>query len=366
MQSGIGQRGTPNQPRLHVVHFLTSSKPRKRAHILEPAHCHKSCLFLLAGRPCSPLVAAIKLLLLLLFTVSHREPLMAATYQQPASMDTAGSHTAGTSSFPPPTASFPQQPWEQTATPYRVNDVDYKTSGRPPAPGRVSSTAVPGHSAESVINATKPLEPVPMTTTPFEGTSLKSIRLAAELSLQELINARNQFPPSTTFSASGPASTVPSNAHRIRAYQDVALSDLYLLRKEMSAIAKAAEARRLRKWVFGVLIASFIPAVRKIFRRAPEDEEANDTEYAFRKSRSLLERIKDSVTPGSRAGFLATMTLFVGAILYVFQNEVTIRVAKTTSKRLKRLAAKIEGGIEVLDEDDIKILKGWRWRILMW
>lgn len=300
----------------------------------------------------------------------------AASYHQATPDFTAGPQPGNGPYRPSQAEQYQQRPWESSsAAAHKYDTDDYKPhtqaqtqtqiQTRPaPASGRVSSTAVPGYTAEAVINATRPAELVPETSTPFEGASLDSIRLATEMSLQELINVRNQYPLSTTFSAAGAGTAASGNIHKVRAYHDVTVGDLYLLRKEIMAISKAAEARRLRKWVFGVLIASFIPAVRRIFRRAPDDEEANDTEYAFRKSRSLLGRIRDSVTPSSQTGFLASMTLLVGAVLYVFQNEVTIRVAKTMTKRLKKLAAKIEGGIEVLDEDDMKVFRGWRWRIL--
>lgn len=305
---------------------------------------------------------------------------MSTTYS-PAPARQAGFHPPPpVSSFPPPPDPHPQhdqyhqhfqqqqQQQQQGQQGQQQQQQSWPTNaeGRPALAGRLASTGVPGHSAQSVIEATAPPGVAQATSTPFEGASLGSIRLATELSLQELINVREHFAPSVSFSAAGPGTAASENIHKVRAYHDVALGDLYLLRREISAITKAAEARRLRKWVFGVLIASFIPAVRKIFRRSEDDNEANDTEYAFHKTRSLLERIRDSVTPSSRTGFLASMTLFVGAVLYVFQNEVTIRVARTMSKRLKRLSAKIEGGIEVLDEQDMKMLKGWRWRVLLW
>lgn len=53
-------------------------------------------------------------------------------------------------------------------------------------------------------------------------------------------------------------------------------------------------------------------------------------------------------------------------MLYVFQNEVSLRVARTVERRLRRLEARIEEGREELTEDDVKSLQGWRWRILAW
>ena len=60
------------------------------------------------------------------------------------------------------------------------------------------------------------------------------------------------------------------------------------------------------------------------------------------------------------------MAFFVFAVMYVFQNEVSLRVARTLSRRVKRLVAKVEEGREDLTDADVKLLQGWRWRILMW
>ena len=76
-----------------------------------------------------------------------------------------------------------------------------------------------------------------------------------------------------------------------------------------------------------------------------------------------MARILDSVH--GKSG-LASVAFFVFAVLYVFQNEVALRVAKTVSKRLKRLRDKVERGEEEISEKDVELLKGWRWRILLW
>lgn len=50
------------------------------------------------------------------------------------------------------------------------------------------------------------------------------------------------------------------------------------------------------------------------------------------------------------------------------QAEVSLRVARTVARRLKRLVAKIETGdpgVIVLRRKDLDILKGWRWRVLL-
>ena len=114
------------------------------------------------------------------------------------------------------------------------------------------------------------------------------------------------------------------------------------------------------------MLHRIIPAVRSLFRRTPEekaeDKTVTDTEHAFARSKEILSRLKDSVF--GRGGF-ATITFLVFGVLYIFSNEVSIIVAKTMSKRLKRLTAKIEGGDEQLSEKDLKILEGWRWRVLL-
>lgn len=106
--------------------------------------------------------------------------------------------------------------------------------------------------------------------------------------------------------------------------------------------------------------------MRKIFRRSSDDRvSANDTEHAFRKSKSLIARILDSVHGHGKSGF-ASVAFFVLAVLYVFQSEVSLRVARTVSKRLKKLVTKVENGVEDVDEQDFKVLNGWRWRVLLW
>lgn len=60
------------------------------------------------------------------------------------------------------------------------------------------------------------------------------------------------------------------------------------------------------------------------------------------------------------------MAFFVFSVLYVFQNEVSLRVAKTVQKRVKKLVGRFERGDADLDEKDMKLLEGWRWRVLLW
>lgn len=119
-------------------------------------------------------------------------------------------------------------------------------------------------------------------------------------------------------------------------------------------------------WLTDSHSASFIPLVRKIFRRKnaeDEDDSVNDTEYAFKKSKSLLARIRNGLFG---VGGLASIAVFVFAVLYIFQNEVTLRVGKTIQKRLRKLSDRIERGDGQVDERDLRLLQGWRWSILLW
>lgn len=112
--------------------------------------------------------------------------------------------------------------------------------------------------------------------------------------------------------------------------------------------------------------ASFIPLVKRLFRRPRQEkglEGVSGTEYALQKSKTLISRILNSVH--GKSG-LASVAFFVFAVLYVFSNEVSLRVAKTLSKRLKRLTAKVESGEGDIQERDLEMLSGWRWRILSW
>ncbi len=67
-----------------------------------------------------------------------------------------------------------------------------------------------------------------------------------------------------------------------------------------------------------------------------------------------------------KGGLTASVALFVLAVLYVFQNEVALRVARTVSRRLRRLSAKVESGDGDIGDGDLDLLRGWRWRVLLW
>ncbi|KAI1383711.1 uncharacterized protein F4822DRAFT_421535 [Hypoxylon trugodes] len=209
-------------------------------------------------------------------------------------------------------------------------------------------------SAPAPISASMPPEarlerPI---STPFAGTDIRSIKTACEFSLGEYLTLQRRRRYDD-----------PASEHRLRAQRGIVMSDLQALRSEVSDLVKTTESHRWRRWLLGGIVASFIPAVRRIFRRSEKDNEANDTEYAFKRSKSLIGRILDSVHGKSK---LASVAFFVLAVLYVFQSEVSLRVARTISKRLKRLMAKVERGEQGLGEEDIKVLNGWRWRVLLW
>ncbi|KPM37623.1 hypothetical protein AK830_g8937 [Neonectria ditissima] len=152
---------------------------------------------------------------------------------------------------------------------------------------------------------------------------------------------------------------------RIREQAYILVGDLRILQGEVRGLAKVAENHRWRRWIIGGFIAGFIPLIRRFFRRSHDDESqtsANDTEHAFRKSKGLIEYIKNGLFGTGRWAKLAFMVL---AVLYVFSNEVTLRVARTTQKRMKKLCARIERGDPDIDEKDMKALEGWRWRVLL-
>ncbi|UNI20484.1 hypothetical protein JDV02_006565 [Purpureocillium takamizusanense] len=196
---------------------------------------------------------------------------------------------------------------------------------------------------------------------PGQDLDMRDLKTSCQVGLRELSGMQRLR------RESGGAAGVES---RIRAQAGLVLGDLRALQDEVRGLVKAAEDHRWRRWIFGGLIATFIPAVRRIFRRGGHDDadadsrlSSNGTEYAFRRSRGLMARIKDGVL-GS--GSLAKMAFFVFAVLYVFQNEVSLRVARTVQKRVRRLMERVERGDEDVGEKDVRMLDGWRWRVLLW
>ncbi|KAK3361141.1 hypothetical protein B0T24DRAFT_539411 [Lasiosphaeria ovina] len=226
----------------------------------------------------------------------------------------------------------------------------------PPAqPNSVPSFAPPPNvngqpMAAPPLVVTDPMTPLPLAT---NRPGLQDARTSTALALREYMNLQRARLRKDEVGI----------GERLRIQASTVLGDLQTLRQEVADLVTEAESHRWRRFMIGGAIASFIPIVRAIFRRPRhEKESSNDTEYAFKKSKSLVARILDS----ARRPGIATVAFFVFAVMYVFQNEVSLRVGRTVAKRLKRLSTKIENGEEELNEDDLSLLEGWRWRVLMW
>ncbi|KAK3389709.1 hypothetical protein B0H63DRAFT_103196 [Podospora didyma] len=230
-------------------------------------------------------------------------------------------------SYPPPNNSLPSFP-----PPPATNGTTTINVAAPPV-------VVTDHLPAIATTATKP--------------SLRDSRASTALALREYMNLQRARLRKDEIGID----------ERLRIQASTVLGDLQTLRSEVAELVEDAESHRWRRFLIGGAIAAFIPIVRKLFRRPKDERESsNDTEYAFKKSKSLVARILDS----TRRPGIATVAFFVFAVMYVFQNEVSLRVARTVSKRLKRLSVKVEDGKEELTEDDLKLLQGWRWRVLMW
>ncbi|EFQ33918.1 uncharacterized protein GLRG_09062 [Colletotrichum graminicola M1.001] len=221
-----------------------------------------------------------------------------------------------------------------------------------PQSQQVSAAEAPRPAAIAAA-AFNPLAPTPQ--------DLKSVKISTQFALREYLalqRKRGRLDGATSLELED----------QIRNQGRILLGDLKFLRKKVGVLIKEGENHRWRNWLIGGAVATFIPAVKRIFRR-PSDrsqdqvQASNSTEYAFWRSKALVARIKDSLL--GRNSF-ASIAFFVFAVLYVFTNEVSLQVAKTVSKRLKRLGAKIERGDADIVEQDMKLLEGWRWRVLMW
>ncbi|KAJ2894325.1 hypothetical protein MKZ38_007721 [Zalerion maritima] len=156
---------------------------------------------------------------------------------------------------------------------------------------------------------------------------------------------------------------------RVKRLASRALHEVKELRKEIGTLVKKKEGGRIGRFVVGGIVAGTIPIIKRFFHR-PAKSSASKTEYAYSKSQSMVSRI---LTMVKNAGWTASIFVLVLAALYVFQAEVMIRVAKTVHKRLKRLVIKMEegerlgrDGMVVMEDSDLKVLKGWRWRVLLW
>ncbi|OLN81063.1 hypothetical protein CCHL11_09400 [Colletotrichum chlorophyti] len=263
-------------------------------------------------------------------------------YSHPSQQHNPSAPYLGPDYGPPPPGVIPgissQPPIEQLAGP-----ANYPT----PYSQQASMTEVPRPTA--TLN---PLAPA--------SQDLKSVKTSTQFALREYIALQKK-----RGRLEGAASSELED--QIRNQGRVLLGDLKTLRKGVAVVIKDAESHRWRNWLIGGAVATFIPAVKKVFRRSSSDKSenqaSNSTEYAFSRSKALVARIKDTLL--GRNSF-ASIAFFVFAVLYVFTNEVSLQVAKTVSKRLKRLSSKIERGDAEVVEQDMKLLEGWRWRVLMW
>jgi hypothetical protein len=86
--------------------------------------------------------------------------------------------------------------------------------------------------------------------TPQESyTGLKSSKTAVESSLREYISLQ-----ATKRRYSGNGGSDPEMEQRIRMQHDVVLGDLQTLRRDVSALVKAAENQRWRRWLIGGVV----------------------------------------------------------------------------------------------------------------
>ncbi|SPO01472.1 uncharacterized protein DNG_04145 [Cephalotrichum gorgonifer] len=270
----------------------------------------------------------------------------------------APQHSGIEAQMPGPAAYDDQRPQGPQPSPYVGGTDPFRPQRASPSPGR-------HHPASGVPSQDIAATPAMPMTPHFSsrGPDLKTARAASHAAVREfvdLVRRRQGAPPGSTISV--------DIEGKIRAQGAIVFDDLRMLREELREVARAKEGHRWRKWVVGGAVASFIPAVKSMFRHfVPPSTEvthaSNDTEYAFRRSASLLARIRESVL--GRGGVLAGVSFFVFAVLYVFQNEVAIRVARTLSRRVKKLLGKLEKGGYEVDEGDLNVFEGWRWRVLL-
>ncbi|KAM3557822.1 hypothetical protein ARSEF4850_004887 [Beauveria asiatica] len=196
--------------------------------------------------------------------------------------------------------------------------------------------------------APPPTDPMMMTPGPYtqepEALEIDTLRQSCQQNLRGYLALKQEYRRYGGNASDG----------RLRSQTDLVLSDLLGLQMEVRNLAREAQNHRWRKWLMGGIFASFIPLVRRIFRRSNDEDSkvaSNDTEYAFQRSRNILTRIKDSVFG---VGRLASIGFFVFAVLYIFQNEVSLRVARTTQKRIKQLSDRIIAGDDTLEERDLR------------
>ncbi len=109
-----------------------------------------------------------------------------------------------------------------------------------------------------------------------------------------------------------------------------------------------------------------LPWVRSLFRLPAwlrrRDSDSADTYGAYVRSRSVFRQVLDWVSDYS--GALLSVVLAVLGALWVFQNELVLGAAKRVMKGLKRLSVKVQGGAGEVDDEDLRDLEGWRWRVI--
>ncbi|KAK3903110.1 hypothetical protein C8A05DRAFT_43591 [Staphylotrichum tortipilum] len=267
----------------------------------------------------------------------------------------------------PPPGAPAQIPQQQTAS---------STSTAQPPLSHISPRPITGHPKFSALPPQQQQQqqavfyPPPPTTallpngSPTSSLSLNRARKESEAAIKELISLRRQQTMVNGVGKGDGGQAAAAAAARVSAQMGLVVAGLRGLRGRVGEVVGKAEGQRWRRILVGGVFASIIPLVKKLFRRRSDDDDtsANRTEYAFKKSKGLVARILASThRPG-----LGTLAFLVFAVLYVFQNEVSLRVARTVGRRLKRLVAKVEDGREELTDDDVKALRGWRWRVLSW
>ncbi|KAK8119836.1 uncharacterized protein PG998_004462 [Apiospora kogelbergensis] len=314
---------------------------------------------------------------------------------------------------PPPSRPGPTPLTNVAATAPALYATASGAAGAAGPPSGYQPGANAGYYADSVQQQQQQQQQLPPRVDGKADRTIKSARATSEFAAREYLSLLRKIGPAAGRSYSVNDPSAAEAFARARSQQMLVLDELQTLRQSVAVVIREAEAHRWRKWVLGGVLASVIPLVRRIFRR-PSSKDGkkkgegqsstttttvstsktsggsdnsnaimNATEYAFSKSRSLIKRIRESVRgSGWFLGGVATVAFFVLSVLYVFENEVSLRVAKTVSKRLKRLTAKIErggaaaggnsGGTSrpadaLLDEKDLAVLQqGWRWRVLTW
>ncbi|KAG6000924.1 hypothetical protein E4U21_004875 [Claviceps maximensis] len=254
-------------------------------------------------------------------------------------------------SFPPPPGpqGYYHQPGPDHAFSSHLNPESHHLPNQPkPEPSSIlDAPTVPGHT----------LTP----TAPPAVVDVRNLKANAQFHLREFLSSRQKLREGGDGNI-----TVYELESRVRTQAGMILGDLSTLQAEVRALAKNAQGSRWSRLLVGGAMAAFIPVVRKIFRRGSDEESqvsSNDTEYAFRRSKRLLSGMKNAIFGG---GAFAKIAFFVFAVLYVFQNEVTIRVARTVNKRLRRLTERVARGDDDLGEADLSIFDGWRWRVILW